>query len=296
MHLSEAIEGFALYLRSNRRSPATIAAYRRDLAGLVAFAGDVDAKELTRELVHRFVASDTVQLKADGTPRAPVTINRLKAALRSFGSWLVDMEHLPSNPAARLDIRRCERRSPSTLTDAERKRMSREVASRKGAAAERDRVMLAILLGTGIRLSELVGLDVGDVDLDGKRITIHAKGGNTETRFLNSGLRRVLRKYLRRRAESPVDTSALFLSSRERRISTRQVQARFKLWLQWAGIERPGLTVHSTRHTFGTRLYQKTHDLVLVGKAMGHRTMEATRIYVHQDEEALEEALEAWNL
>ena len=292
MRLSEAIEGFALYLRSNRRSPATIAAYRRDIDGLVAFTGDAPAVELTREVVHRFVASDGVQLRADGQPRATVTVNRLKAALRSFGAWLVDMDHLAVDPAARLDIRRCERRSPSTLADHERKRMSREVASHKGAAAERDRVMLALLLGTGIRLSELVGLDVGDVDLEAKRFTIHAKGGNTETRFLNTDLRRELRKHLRRRAELPVDTPALFLSAREQRISSRQVQARFQLWLRWAGIDRPGLTVHSTRHTFGTRLYQKTHDLVLVGKAMGHRTMEATRIYVHQDEEALEEALD----
>ena len=293
MRLTEAIEGFALYLRSNRRSPATIAAYRRDLAGLVRFTVDVEVAEFTRELVHRFVASDAVQLKLDGAPRAPVTVNRLKAALRSFGSWLVDMEHVPSNPAGRLDIRRCERQSPSTLTDAERKRMSREVASRKGAAADRDRVMLAILLGTGIRLSELVGLDVVDVDLDGKRLRIHAKGGHTETRFLASDLRRLLRKYLRSRAEIPFDTPAVFLSNREQRISKRQVQARFQLWLQWAGIDRPGLTVHSTRHTFGTRLYQKTHDLVLVGKAMGHRTTEATRIYVRADDEALEDALES---
>ena len=292
MRLTEAIEGFALYLRSNRRSPATIAAYRRDLAGLVRFAGDQEVVELKRELVHYFVASDAVQLKVDGTARAPVTVNRLKAALRSFGSWLVDMDHLPSNPANRLEIRRCERQSPSILTDPERKRMSREVASRKGAAAERDRVMLAILLGTGIRLSELAGLDVADVDLDGKRIRIHAKGGHTETRFLTSDLRRLLRKYLRRRAESPFETPAVFLSNREQRISTRQVQARFKLWLQWAGIDRPGLSVHSTRHTFGTRLYRKTHDLMLVGKAMGHRTMEATCIYVHQDDDALEDALE----
>jgi integrase/recombinase XerC len=293
MRLTEAIESFTLYLRSNRRTPATIAAYRRDLSGLVAFTDDAEVAGLTRELVHRFVASDAVQLKLDGTPRAPVTINRLKAALRSFGSWLVDMDHLPRNPADRLDIRRCARQSPSTLTDAERKRMSREVASHKGAAAERDRVMLAILLGTGIRLSELVGLDVGDVDLDGKRVRIHAKGGNTETRFLASDLRRLLRKHLRSRSEIPFDTPAVFLSNREQRISTRQVQARFQLWLQWAGIDRPGLTVHSTRHTFASRLYGKTRDLVLVQKAMGHRTMEATRIYVHQSDEALEDALES---
>jgi integrase/recombinase XerC len=238
------------------------------------------------------VASPAVQLLADGSPRADLTVNRLKAALRSFGGWLVDTGLQSANLAGGLDIRRTTRRSPSYLSDAERKRMSREVASRKGAAAERDRVMLEVLLGTGIRLAELVGLDTTDVDLEGKRLTIHAKGGHAETRFLNTDLRTLLRKYLRRRAESPADSPALFLSNRDTRISARQVQARFEEWLRWAGVDRADLSVHSLRHTFGTRLYRKTHDLVLVGKAMGHRTIEATRVYVHDDAEALEEALE----
>jgi integrase/recombinase XerC len=131
------------------------------------------------------------------------------------------------------------------------------------------------------------------MDLEGKRLTIRAKGGNTETRFLNTDLRAVLRKYLRRRAGSPADTSALFLSNRDTRLSARQVQARFVLWLRWAGIDRPGLSVHSLRHTFASRLYLRTRDLILVGRAMGHKTTEATRVYVHQNDEALEDALEA---
>jgi integrase/recombinase XerC len=171
--------------------------------------------------------------------------------------------------------------------------MLRELAARKGMAASRDLVILELFLNTGVRLSELVGLDIRDVDLDAKRITIHAKGGHLETRFLNSDLRTTLRKYLRHRADMLSHSTALFLSNRNDRISTRQVQMRFEQWLAWAGIDRPGLTVHSLRHTFGTRLYRKTHDLVLVGKAMGHRTSEATRVYVHEDVAALEEALES---
>ena len=293
MRIFEAIEGFAVSLRANRRSPSTIAAYRRDLGALVRHVGDCDAGELTRQAVHGFVASDAVQLRIDGQPRADLSVNRLKAALRSFGGWLVEAGLCIDDPCGGLDIRRTTRRSPSWLADAERKRMLREVTSRKGAAAARDRVMLEVLLGTGIRLAELVGLDVGSVDFDGKRVTIRAKGGNTETRFLASDLRTTLRRYLRRRAESPADTTALFLSNRDTRISPRQVQARFELWLRWAGIDRPGLSVHSLRHTFGTRLYRRTNDLVLVGKAMGHRTLEATRVYVHQDDGAIEDALES---
>jgi integrase/recombinase XerC len=292
MTLTQAIEQFTTYLGANRRSSGTIDVYRRDLVGLVRFAGDLPVEALTPDLVHRFVISDAVRFKPDGQPRSEVTINRCRAALRSFGNWMADTGLASRNPAAGLSIRRTVRKSPSTLADAERKRLLREVGAHKGEAAARDRVMLELLLGTGIRLAEVVGLDRGDVDLDGKRIAIQAKGGHDETRFLSADLRRLLRRYLRHRNQVLADSPALFLSNRGTRISNRQVQARFRLWLQWAGIHRDGLTVHSTRHTFGTRLYRKTRDLVLVGKAMGHRTIEATAIYVHQDDEALEEALD----
>ncbi|MBM4356061.1 MAG: integrase [Deltaproteobacteria bacterium] len=293
MTLTQAVEQFTTFLRANRRSEGTIDCYRRDLLGLVRYAGDLDVEALTPDRVHRFVAADVVQLQANGSPRSPVTVNRCKAALRSFGAWLADTGLVPRSPAAGLEIRRTERRSPQVLTDPERKRMVKELAARKGEAADRDRVMLELLLGTGIRLAELVGLDVADVDLDGKHITAHVKGGRIETRFLNTDLRRLLRHYLRRRAAADSESPALFLSNRRQRISSRQVQARFKQWLGWAGIDRPGLSPHSLRHTFGTRLYARSKDLLLVAKALGHRCVETSRIYVHEDTAALEDALES---
>lgn len=293
MQLTHAIEAFTVYQKANRRSPLTIDVYRRDLMGLVRFAGDPTVEEITPDLVHRFVVSDAVQLKPDGRPRSEVTVNRAKAALRAFGSWLLDTGLADRNPAAGLSIHRTAKQSPSVLLDAERKRMLREVGAHKGEAAARDRVMLELLLGTGIRLAELVGLDLGDVDLENKRITIHAKGGRDETRFLSADLRRLLRRYLRQRHQDASDSPAVFISNRGTRLSPRQVQARFKVWLHWAGIDRPGLSPHSTRHTFGTRMYRRTHDLLLVGRALGHRTAEATAVYVHTTDAELEEALES---
>jgi len=260
---------------------------------LVSFAGDAEVETLTPDLLARFVVSDPVRIGRKGQPKATLTVNHLKAAVKSFGRWLAATGVLTADPARAIEIRRADRQSPNSLTEAERKRMLKEVAARKGIAAARDLVMLEVFLSTGVRLSELVNLDIADVDLDGKRITIHAKGGHVETRFVNSDLRATLRKYLRRRADMPSHASALFLSNRNERISTRQVQTRFEQWLAWAGIARPGLTVHSLRHTFASRLYRKTHDLVLVGKAMGHRTVEASRVYVHSSDEELEEALES---
>ena len=292
MRMTNAINRFFIFLEANGRSPRTIDGYRRDLDMLIAGTGNVDLADFTSDRVHAFLISEPVRLRKDGKHRAPVTVNRTKAAIKSFGRYLIQAGLVEHDPTGPIEIRRANRNSPSALTEPERKRLLRELASRKGTAAVRDRIMASIMLATGLRLSELVGLDIADVDLDGKHISIHAKGGRRETRFINSNLRRLLRKYLRVRADMPTHSPALFLSNRLSRISTRQVQTRFKQWLTWSGIDRAGLTVHSLRHTFASRLYRKTKDLVLVGKAMGHRTMEATRIYVHEDTDALEDALE----
>ena len=292
MRMTDARNSFLIFLEANGRSPRTIDGYRRDLDMLIAFMNNVDLVDFTSDRVHAFLVSEPVRLRQDGKPRASVTINRTKAAIKSFGLYLAQAGLVDRDPAGTIEIRRSERNSPSAFTEPERKRLLRELASRKGTAAVRDRVMASMMFGTGLRLSELVGLDIGDLDLETKHISIHAKGGRTETRFINSDLRRLLRKYLQTRVDMPTHSTALFLSNRLSRISTRQIQTRFKQWLAWSGIDRPGLTVHSLRHTFGTRLYRKTKDLVLVGKAMGHRTVEATRIYVHEDTDALEDALE----
>jgi len=85
---------------------------------------------------------------------------------------------------------------------------------------------------------------------------------------------------------------ALFLSNRQTRISARQVQMRFAKWLDLAGLDRPGITVHTLRHTFGTLLYKQTKDLMLVRRAMGHSNIESTLVYLHMDDEEVRAAVE----
>lgn len=294
MTFADAITAYCTSLAANARSPLTIAAYRRDLAALAEHAGPATpACDISHVHVERWLAALASTPLPDGSPRSPSTVNRAKAAARSFGDWLTTTGISNRNPAATVRIQRTQRTSPNVLADVDRKRLVREVHARRGLAAHRDAMMLDILLGTGIRLAELTGLDCSAVDLERCCITVRAKGNRIETRFLHSELRRSLRVYLRWRRDQVSDSPALFLSNRGSRISDRQVQARFAVWLAWAGIAPDGLTVHSLRHTFGTRLYRRTHDLVLVGKAMGHRTTEATRVYVHDDSAALEDALEA---
>ncbi|MHB0998515.1 MAG: tyrosine-type recombinase/integrase [Armatimonadota bacterium] len=141
-------------------------------------------------------------------------------------------------------------------------------------------------------ISELVNLDIDDVDLDSKHIRIIGKGGVPQVKFLKTSIRTLLRTYLKERTkQSPSNIRALFLSSRVDRISNRQVAFRLSYWLSKAGITK-NITPHGLRHTFATTLYSNTSDLLLVKRALGHRDISTTEIYTHLVDSTLEDAIE----
>ncbi len=291
--LSELIESYLTRLEADGKSPHTLSCYGHDLGLLLAFAGDVEAAALTADLLARFLLSAPVTTTHTGAPRGDASLGRIKACLRSFGRYVANVGATERDPADWIKIKRHDRETPSFLSPAEVKALVKAVAARKGEAAERDLVMLRVLLGTGIRLAELVGIDLGDVRLDEKQLRIRrAKGGKAQVRFLNTELRSILRKYTQRRRKEMVETDALFLSNRDRRISTRQVQERMGLWLAWAGLDGK-ITVHGLRHTFATLLYGRTHNLLLVAKALGHARVTTTQVYAHITDDDLEDALES---
>ena len=293
MNLSTAIDQFLTQLEAEGKSPHTLSCYGRDLSLLLAFAGDVETSALDADLLARFLLSTPVTTTHTGAPRGEASLGRIKACLRSFGRYVANVGATGRDPAAWIKIKRHEREAPSFLSPAEVKALVKAVAARKGETADRDLVMLRVLLGTGIRLAELVGLDIADIHLDQKQLRIRrAKGGKPQVRFLNTDLRGVLRKYLQRRRKAMAETDALFLSNRNCRISTRQVQERMGLWLAWAGLDGK-ITVHGLRHTFATLLYGRTHNLLLVAKALGHARVTTTQVYAHIADDDLEDALES---
>ena len=293
MNLSTAIDQFLTQLEAEGKSPHTLSCYGRDLGLLLAFAGNIEASALNADLLARSLLSTPVTTTRTGAPRGEASLGRIKACLRSFGRFVANVGATGRDPAAWIKIKRHEREAPSFLSAAEVKALVKAVAARKGETAERDLVMLRVLLGTGIRLAELVGLDVADIHLDQKQLRIkRAKGGKPQVRFLNTELRAVLRKYIQRRRKAMAETDALFLSNRGSRISTRQVQERMGLWLAWAGLDGK-ITVHGLRHTFATLLYGRTHNLLLVAKALGHARVTTTQVYAHITDDDLEDALES---
>ena len=293
MRLSVATTHFTRQLAANGCSLHTQKAYVRDLRAFSHWLGrDAALSAITPDHLARFLISDAVLCTPDGLPRKPITINRTKSALRSFFSFCVESGWIKENPARLIRSAPAAAKEPSTLTEAEIRSLRTVVASSISPFASRDRLILELLLGTGIRLGSLVGLNVGDIDLQTGTLHIRAKGGAQERVFLNPGLCAMLDACLRESAPQ-ANTGAnvpLIRSKSGKRLGGRQIQLNFARWLKQAGITRP-FSVHSCRHTFATRLYQKTGDLYLVQRALGHRQITTTEIYARVGDDALRHAV-----
>ena len=295
LDLTGATEAFCARLSAEGRSPATIAAYRRDLALVARVAGelapDIVCREVTVGLLDQ-VFSDGAVTESERGPRSAASLHRMKAAVRAFFAWAAETGVVGDNPARSIRMHRLPRKLPVFLTTAEKKRLLKELKGRTDFSTLRDRAMIEVLLGTGIRLGELAALDMDDIDLDAKHLRVRAKGNVPQVKFIKTDLRTLLRRYLaERRRHGRPEMEALFLSNRDGRLCQRQIANRLAHWLRKAGIEKE-LTPHGLRHTFATHLYGATNDLLVVQRALGHRDVSTTQIYTHLVDGQLEEALE----
>lgn len=294
-NMTKAIEGFCARLQTESKSPGTIAAYRRDLAMLVRVASlqiaEVSCLHFSPLLLDRIFSAPEV-LTTERGPRSAASLHRMKAAVRSFFAWTFEAGITPDNPARMIRMRRLPRRPPAFLTIAEKKCLLKELKGRAGFTALRDRVMIELFLGTGIRLAELSGIDVSHVDLAAKHLLVKAKGNTRQIKFLKTDLRSLLHRYLlKRKNHCHPQCEALFPSNRGTRLCKRQIANRIKHWLQKAGIKKH-ITPHGMRHTFATHLYSVTNDLLVVQRALEHKDISTTQIYTHLVDGQLEEALE----
>jgi len=291
------LAGFEDFQQAQGRSEKTRIAYRRELRLLTGVllqqTPDLQLNDVTNNHLMTAFTNEAITGTCRGTPRSPAALHRLKAATQQFFLWAFHNGHLADNPAQRLQSQRLYRKPPAFLTDAEITRLRKVLQGHTGDVTQRDRIILEIFLGTGIRLQELVDLNLEDIDLETKHLHVRsAKGGVPQVKFLHTRLRGIIRTYLKWRVRQGTEQCpALFISQRGTRLSPRQIAYRLEYWLREAGIDKP-LTPHSLRHTFATRLYARTNDLLVVQRALGHRQIATTEIYTHLVDGALEEALE----
>ncbi len=212
------------------------------------------------------------------------------ATLRSFFNYLTQKVHLlDSNPIKDLDSPKLKKTLPRYLTLDESLELLDSV---DGAYKERDYCILTLFLNCGLRISELIGLDLTDIQGDALRVL--GKGNKVRIVYLNDACKAALERYLAvRRPISGRDQDALFLSSRDQRISRSTVHALVKKHLSQAGLDSSQYSSHKLRHTAATLMLQNGVDVKAVQEVLGHEHLNTTEIYTHIDNEALRVAARA---
>jgi site-specific recombinase XerC len=290
MKLNDALNRFVLQLQADGRSAHTRGNYRRHVELLsrwlaqYKFSDDLD--QIRPEVLAAFLTSDEARLSARGGSKTAISLNAVRTSLRVAFGWFHQAGLTPTN-AARL-VRRaiCSPGPPRALSDLEVRRLEEVLIVARGPVSRRDHLLVDVLLSTGIRIGSALALDADDVDLDESTLTLREfKGDRIERVFFGTALRDHLFGYL---AVKP-QRGPIFRGPQGERLSKRHAQRRITQWFERAGILA---TTHSLRHTFGTRLLRKTGDLFLVQKAMRHRSVLSTTVYLSLDDQRLKAALQ----
>jgi integrase/recombinase XerD len=268
------VEGF-LALLATRRAPKTVEAYRRDLNALGAWLDGPVALVTTEEL-ERYLA----ELRAAGL--SPATIGRRVAAIRSFFRHQTLLGLCTDNPAAELELPRRRRTLPRTLSPAEAERLV-EAASGTSPRALRDRALVELLYGAGLRVSEAVGLEKGSVDLEGRLVRCIGKGSKERVVPVGRQAVTALRRYLSR-GRPFLDTRhrpELFLNAKGGGLTRAGAFLILRRLAAKAGLEPERVHPHLLRHSFATHLLEGGADLRSVQEMLGHADLATTELYTH---------------
>ena len=268
------LEGF-LALLAATKAARTVDAYRRDLDDLTARAGKPLTLATTEEL-ERCLA----ELRAEG--RSPATIARRTAAARSFFGHLVLLGRRSDNPAAAIALPRKHRRLPRTLSPSEAERLI-DAAAGSSPRALRDRALVELLYGAGLRVGEAVGLGKTDVDLERRIVRATGKGSKERIVPVGRPAAEALRRYLARgrphldRRHRP----ELFLNAKGGGLTRAGVFLILRRLAQKAGLEPERVHPHLLRHSFATHLLEGGADLRSVQEMLGHADLSTTELYTH---------------
>jgi integrase/recombinase XerC len=278
------LESFAGSLST--RPAHTRDAYLRDASRLAAMAGEVPLPALTRAQLARFLAT------LHGRGLSGRSLARMLSAWRSFYRFLLERDAaLKDDPCAGLRAPKSARRLPSALTPDEAVQL---VAIEGDAPMEkRDRALFELAYSSGLRLSELAGLDVDRVDLVTGEVRVWGKGAKERIVPVGAAARDAIAAWLGVRSDiATVDGQALFVGARGRRIATREIQRRLASWAIARGINRH-VHPHMLRHSFASHVLQSSGDLRAVQEMLGHASIASTQVYTHLDFQALARVYDA---
>ncbi|PIE06062.1 MAG: tyrosine recombinase [Sorangium cellulosum] len=289
--LQDELDRFLTHVESERRcSPHTVDAYRRDLRQLIAFSSDkVERKSVRVADMNIYVLR--AWLGDLAKTRATSTVSRKVAALQSFFRYMLRRKVIEKNPAAELASPKLRRPLP-TLCDVDAAKEIVETPNESTALSVRDRALLEVLYGSGLRVSELVGLELQDVDLHSGTLRVMGKGSKERVVPMGSPCLNALKRYismrpsLRHPKTGAQDDQALFLSYRGKRMGARRVQTLVQRYGA-LGAGRADFHPHAMRHTCATHMLGGGADLRAIQEMLGHSSLSTTQRYTHVSVEHL---------
>jgi len=297
----EPVQDFLTHLEKERDvSPNTIIAYRRDLEEFVKFLGSYyGAREWSWQGIDRLAIRGFLgHLTRKKLNKR--SIARSLSAIRSFYKYLHRNELVEANPARGVNTPKQDKYLPAYLDRAQIDLLfqSAELKAREGRFSDvRNAAVLELFYSTGMRLSELRGINRMDIDLLSQQVKVRGKGRKERIIPVGDHAQLALRNYESKRDEllraigPKGDRTAFFLSTRGKRISLRAIQNAVKSFLDLID-ESSGLSTHSLRHTFATHLLDAGADLRAVQELLGHSSISTTQIYTHTSIERLKQVYE----
>ena len=252
-------------------------------------------KKIKLDDIHAFLSYMAIDLRSKSATRA-----RKASSIRIFFNYLSQKAKLIQiNPAQNLETPKLDRRLPKYLNLEESKKLLNVTANKDNRNSERDYAIITLFLNCGMRLSELVGINIQDIDFSESKMNVIGKGNKERTIYLNKACIKALKDYLDVRPKEGVKVDklnshkALFLSERKERISKRTVQYIVDKELKVAGLDTSKYSTHKLRHTAATLMYQYGNvDIRALQELLGHQSISTTEIYTHVNNEQVRDAIE----
>ena len=277
--MHDLLQRFLDYLRHEKGlSPLTISAYQRDLASLLEFLDEHSIEQASQVNEHHVRALVARRHRQGLGGRS---LQRLLSSVRSFFRYLLREGHAAHNPATTVRAPKSPKRLPVTL---EPDTLDQLLAfDTDTPIAIRDKAMLELFYSSGLRLSELAGLDWDQLDIASGLVTVKGKGNRQRMVPVGGKAREALASWRRLRAGlAPFEQPRVFVSLRGQPLSVRAIQARIKYWARRQGLAQH-VHPHLLRHSFASHLLESSGDLRAVQELLGHADIATTQVYTHLD-------------
>ena len=301
MYLSELILDYVEHIEVEKgRSPKTAENYRRYLERLVEFAGDIDVHDITAELLRKYRLWLNRHVNDQGETLSTITQNYHLIALRGFLGYLARRDIVSLSPE-KVDLPKTARKQVTFLTAEEVTRLIDAVTSDDSPTSLRDKAIMELLFSSGLRVSELTGLNRDHINTTRREFMVRGKGQKDRPIFISQRAADMITQYLDTRSDN---LPALFLnysrnntagtSGNFRRLTPRSIQRIIGRYARLAGITKH-VTPHTMRHSYATDLLMNGADIRSVQSMLGHSDISTTQVYTHVTDQHLKEVYDQFH-